>query len=180
MPQMSTPVTLKSQGSFTILASDGSTARTGYSVDAAVGGAAFTALSAAIGDITNGAIVRQGAVSEAVDNPTTRQVFDEAYQSARMKVVLVFQNATRKTRKLEIAAPDASIFLADGQTVDPANADVVALVAAYKAIIDLQAGPYTLVRGFLSSRTRKVRGTRNAPAITEPGSGSKPPIGPGA
>lgn len=52
------------------------------------------------------------------------------YQSNKMSAQLVFQTAAGSNLRLTIPAPSLGIFLADGQTVDPANALVLAIVAS--------------------------------------------------
>lgn len=53
-----------------------------------------------------------------------------AYESVIDKAVLVFQDAAGTLHRYEIPAPKVSIFKADKITVDPANTDVAALIAA--------------------------------------------------
>ena len=59
-------------------------------------------------------------------NPATAAI----YQSNKDQAVLFFQCADATLAQLEIPAPLASIFMADADTVDPANALVILLIAA--------------------------------------------------
>lgn len=53
-----------------------------------------------------------------------------AYDSVEDKAQLTYQTGTGAIHRYEIPAPLASIFLADDETVDPANGLVAALTAA--------------------------------------------------
>lgn len=52
------------------------------------------------------------------------------YQSNKMAARLLFETASGSILSLTIPAPDIAIFKADGVTIDPTNADIVALIAA--------------------------------------------------
>jgi hypothetical protein len=52
------------------------------------------------------------------------------YPAVEDKAIFTFQTATGGIHRLQIPAPKSTIFLADGETVDPANTDVVAFVSA--------------------------------------------------
>jgi hypothetical protein len=53
------------------------------------------------------------------------------YDSVRDRAVLVFQTASGATARIVVPAPDGAIFMADGETVDPAT--ITALIAAVLA-----------------------------------------------
>lgn len=103
-------------------------------------------------------------------------LFDEAYASASVKLIMVFQTDTGLTRLISVPAPDASLFLPDGVTVDTENPNVAALVSAYRSIV---GSDFTLRRGILSIRSRRIFARQLAPGVAEPESGQLPPPGPG-
>jgi len=53
-----------------------------------------------------------------------------SYQSVKVSAQLTFQTASGSFLRLTIPAPSVGIFLADHETVDPANLSVIAIVAA--------------------------------------------------
>ena len=71
------------------------------------------------------------------------------YQDITMKAVLVFQDSAGGLHRFQVPAPKVSIFLADRQTVDPANTDVAAFIAAMGATGSPPASPGV----FVSTRT---------------------------
>jgi hypothetical protein len=95
------------------------------------------------------------------------------YANVEDKARFVFDTATGQVHKLSIPAPKASIFQADAETIDYANADVAAFVAAYTAGAVTRDGvriTESIGGGRIRSRTRRrfnVR-TRN-PALTGQG-----------
>ena len=62
------------------------------------------------------------------------------YQSNKVSAQLTFQTASGSLLRLTIPAPSVGIFLADRQTVDPANALVIAIVAAAIGSLSDEAG----------------------------------------
>lgn len=173
MPRMTTPVTIRANLSATIMGVDGSQARASVTqLTAAPSTPAVTAWLNAIGDITNGAVVTANANSQQFDVVATRRAFDESYSHVITKGVFIFQNDARETRRLEVPAIDASVFGADGKTIDPTNPLVSALVTATLA---LYPAGFALVRGFLAGRTRKTRTNTLPPLIEEPGETDNPP-----
>lgn len=172
MPAMALPRITIASLSFTLMDTAGRLARTGISeLTSAPSGGQITALSDAIGNISNAAVIAETGTAQSVDTKTGRIVFDEAYSGVTEKAVFIFENSARRKKKLEVPAPDASIFGTDGLTVDYANASVVALVSAYTAI----ATGYTLKRAFLSSRSRKAPTGNRPPTVSEPGTLELPP-----
>lgn len=173
MPRQTTPVTTRASLSLTIMDIAGRNARASLTaLTASPSTPQITAFKNAVGDMTNGAVTTVSGTAQDYDNGATRVVFDEAHAGAPDKAVFIFQNDARQTRRLEIPAPDASIFGTDGQTVDAANPLVVALNDATLAIL---GGSFRMTRGFLSTKTRKSAGTRVAPIALEPGAGDNPP-----
>jgi len=73
------------------------------------------------------------------------------YSPVSSQAALVFVTAVATQVTLLVPAPLRSIFLADGQTVDTANASVIALVAAaIAALVDSTGNPViALVSGTL-------------------------------
>lgn len=73
------------------------------------------------------------------------------YGGTNSRANLVFACADGTASTLVVVAPKRSIFMADGQTVDPTNADVVVLVAAaISECTNANGSPYTaLVIGTL-------------------------------
>lgn len=55
------------------------------------------------------------------------------YERIETKAVLVFQTSTGALHRYRIPAPKSAIFMADGETVDPANGLVTAFVTAMLA-----------------------------------------------
>lgn len=70
----------------------------------------------------------EGPMSVFADEPTTDQ-----YNSVRDAAGLTFEDDLGCLSEIFLPAPFRSIFLADGKTVDPTNADVETLVAAVLA-----------------------------------------------
>jgi len=135
------------------------------------------ALRTAIGNASNARLDKQALTADTLFPPGTALPKDEGHNSVAAKLVLVFFNAaTRDVKKFELPAPDASLFLADGETVDVANAQVIALINAIQAIITTA---YGLQRGFLSQRTRKETTKRLVPGSNEPALLELPPPEPG-
>jgi hypothetical protein len=60
------------------------------------------------------------------------------YQDITLKAMLMFVDTKGNIHRLKVPSPKRSIFMADGVTVDPANAGVIALVAG---LITGTAGP---------------------------------------
>lgn len=52
------------------------------------------------------------------------------YQNIEEKAVFTFQTATGALHRYQLPCPKAAIFLADKETIDPANTDVAAFTAA--------------------------------------------------
>ncbi len=83
--------------------------------------------------------------------PTTGQ-----YQTCSPDAVLTFQCADGSIARLVLPAPQIGIFLADQETVDPANAGVIALVAACIGSLASSTGSpaATYLGGTLAPSTR--------------------------
>jgi len=132
--------------------------------------AAASAFANAVGNASNARAEAYNQTNPAYADENAIP-FDEAYASVSTKAVLVFQNPSRDVRKIMLPAPDASLFAADGFTIDPAQTQAAALITATLAI--LPAG-YEYVRGFKSTKTRKTGKVRSAVTPAEPGAGDLP------
>lgn len=173
MPRMTTPVTIVANISATVTDIAGQSARVSIGdLTASPTNTQLTNWLNALGDCTNGAIVAANATAQQRDDITSRVANDEGHSLVNDKAVLIFQNSAGDTRREEIPAPDASLFGADGVTVDPTNAQVAAFVAATLAIYP--AG-YAYASGTLASRSRKTTTRRAPPLAVEPGDGDLPP-----
>lgn len=71
-------------------------------------------------------------------------VANGAYESIIEKAVMVFQDASGQLHRFQVPAPKVSIFKADKVTVDPANASVMAFIAAITGL--LTAGVFVCTR----------------------------------
>lgn len=181
MPVITALTTQVGQGSITLIGADGHVARTSIKTDSQL--ASFDTkvadLATAIGKGSNAAVIGYNVTGSVVDDPASRTVYDEAFASVVTKAVFVFQSQDRHTRRLDVPAPDASMFQNDGQTVNSSNPLAADIIAKYKAVVDGDThGPYQFVRGFLSAKTRKVRTRRDRPTIAEPSGVQLPPPAP--
>lgn len=89
-----------------------------------------------------------GAVGCNPNLPTTTD-----YTTVRITAVLIFADATGSTAKLYVPAPNTSIFLADGDTVDPtAIPDIIS--AAIGTLLSGAGNPVTTFVGGIIQRTR--------------------------
>lgn len=143
----------------------------------------FDALRDAAANVSNAALV--GAKFSETDQVATAQgvAFDEAYASISVKLVMEYQREDMALRTIEVPAPDASVFLTDGNTVDIDNALVSALNVAILAVINNgltigDPGYHRFTRGYRSLRSRTVNRPGTKPTIQEPDTGSSPPQDP--
>lgn len=94
------------------------------------------------------------------------------YSDVEDKAVFVFQTAAGGFHRYRIPGPKSAIFLADGRTVDPANALVVAYAAAVIANV-VDADGNAVAFGPTGSRTRsrtkrKLGSLTKNPQLTTP------------
>lgn len=75
----------------------------------------------------------ESALSTNVPTPAA-----SVYQSVMDRAALLFLCVDNTLAQVIIPAPNLGIFLADGETIDPANALVVALVAAILGVLTNQ------------------------------------------
>lgn len=108
-----------------------------------MGGAA-----AALAALSNAAELEhwESNVSTSVPAPVAA-----AYQSGQDRAALVFVCADGTTTAIIVPAPALAIFMADGETVDITNVDVVAFVAAAVAA-PLTNGSGSAVTGLVSGQ----------------------------
>jgi hypothetical protein len=79
--------------------------------------------------LTNAAL--QNAKGAYTTQPTVNTYGTNAvYETIEDKAMLTFETASGAIHRYQVPAPVAAIFLADDETVDPANAKVTALTAA--------------------------------------------------
>jgi hypothetical protein len=117
---------------FTWRDSKGNTARMSFFVNAAT--AALQAVAAnnifvTIGPLTNAAFQSSSGPETAVPTEVVYGA-SSVYETVEDKAVFTFQTAAGGIHRFQVPAPLEAIFLADGETVDPANTAVVAFVAA--------------------------------------------------
>jgi len=179
MPKLpATPVVDSSVFTVSMLASGGDIASVSVAgFDSTVTGAQLTTLQEAVGSISNAGVIAQNVTVKRETAKQNATVLDESFSSAGTKAIFLFQDDTMTTKQLSVPAPDASIFLADGITVDTANALVTAFKNAVLAVINAGAvaGTYTLVRGYRAEHSRKIPKSRYSPNLTEPSGGVNPP-----
>lgn len=110
------------------------------------GSAVLTALQSALLAASNADVQQwfEGAVTVTVSpSPVVAD-----YISVRDRAKLIFQTAGGTIVTLVLPSPQAGIFLADGQTVDPANPAVIAIVTAAMAVlVDTAGNPVTIFLG---------------------------------
>lgn len=152
----------------------------GYS--ASVTGVDLTLFRTAASKLSNAGAITTNQTLEAGINEANADAFDEGESSVTTKAVFVFQDSTRVTKRIEIPAPDASIFNEDGVTVNTAFPLVAAFLTRALNILNASTPPETfqLLRAFASERSRRTRTPNFRPNIVEPGTGSSPPPAPGA
>jgi hypothetical protein len=118
--------------SFTWRDAKGNTARTSFYVAGANAGAQAVAANnifVTLGPLTNAAFQSSSGPETAAP---IEVVYGGAatYENVEDKATFTFQTASGAIHRYRIPAPVAAIFLADGETVDPANTAVVAFVSA--------------------------------------------------
>jgi hypothetical protein len=98
--------------------------------------------------------------------------FDEAYATVDDELVLLFQaDATGEIREYRVPAPDASMFLPDGETMivpdggAAANTPPLLLDTLIQALLTGLGAGFSFARGFKNNTGRR---TRQPLAITEP------------
>lgn len=145
--------------------------------------AQLVAVRTALGNMSNARVMETSSqVGIKQINPANpaNTTYDEAYATVDIKAIFVYQNDVGDVVYQRVPAPDASIFLADGETVqDPADeALILALITATLAALNAStpAGTYIYVRGYREGTEAR---NRVPLPIEEPGIGDSPPDAPG-
>lgn len=145
--------------------------------------AALAAVRTAAGNMSNARVMeyssQQGIRQINPANPANT-TFDEAYATVDVRAVFIFQDDEGNVEYVKVPAPDASIFLPDGETVQTpvANALVLALTSAVVAALNDSdpAGTFIYVRAYREGTASR---SRIPLPIEEPGGGDSPPDAPG-
>lgn len=140
--------------------------------DPAVSAGEVDAFRVAVGNASNARVMKESVtvvdgIINAADPLNT--VFDEAYSTVGDQLVLAFQNATGSTQTVTVPAPDLSMFLPDGETIDPENGLFTAVRDAALAV--MPAG-YVYARSWLVGTGRRAR---TPLPVAEPLSTDSPP-----
>lgn len=141
------------------------------------------AWATALSNISNAGLLSRQINNKAAVALSQALAYDEAWATVGVKLVLEFQREDLSLRTVEVPAPDASVFLTDGNTADPANVLVDALVVATLAMINKgltvgDPGYHRFVRGYRQVRSRALTPAGGKPSVQEPDTGSSPPQDP--
>lgn len=161
--------------SYTWRDAKGNTARTSFYIQGANATAQATAANAifsTMGALTNAAFQSSSGPETAAPTEVVYGT-NAAYASVEDKAVFTFQTAHGSLHRIQIPAPVAAIFLADGETVDATNTAVVAFTSAFVANACDSDG---VTIGFGAFGIRQRRKTRRKlsiftkdPSLSEPG-----------
>lgn len=141
---------------------------------AAATDAEINALSLSLGSASNAALVeRHNDTFARVINVADPQVeaFDEAYDNVGWVAVFAFQNGVGTVQAIELPAPDASLFLEDGKTIDPTAVLSAGIIAGALTALNAgdPAGDYIFTRGYVAQRKVKTSRSKVRPgAFVEP------------
>lgn len=106
----------------------------------------FAGLVTVLDAISDAAIT--GIKVIAQDSTVVGTAVDGPYASAEDKMLLIFQGAAGSQYQIAIPAPDETCFMADKETVDPADTAVNALITIIEADCkDPNGGALTYVSG---------------------------------
>jgi hypothetical protein len=161
--------------SYTFRDAKGNTARVSFYVTGATATLQATAANnifVTLTPLTNAAFQSSSGPETAAPTEVIYGTNSE-YANAEDKAIFTFQAANGSIHRLQVPAPIAAIFQADGETVDPANAAVVAFVAAFIANAVTSAGG-AIGFGANGTRIRRKMHRRFSiftkdPALTGPG-----------
>lgn len=154
----------------------GNTARSTFYV--ASGGTLASQNTAALA-IINAMAPLSNAVQQAYNGPANAPATEVVYgtnaefASVEDKAVFTFQTATGSIHRFQIPAPIAAMFLADGETVDPANTAVVTFTSAVVANA-FTRGDEAITFGAFGTRVRRKMHRKltifvKNPALSGPG-----------
>lgn len=132
-----------------------------------------------ISEVTNAGLVKNSLnIRTGLVSNTTLIAYDEAHSSASMKLVLIYENTTTGERtSVPVPAPDQAMFLGDGVTPNPANADFIKLEAAVSTILNGGAAgvtQWTLVTAYRADYAQKLRKPREGEVAVEPSPAGPP------
>ena len=140
-----------------------------------------SAFREAVGNMSNAAVVRMTEERNTFISASNAEVYDEAYNDG-MVVVVSLENNNGEQISFEIPNPDASLFEADGVTLDPTNPLVSDMIGDAETLINNSFDPansFAYVRGILRPRRVNIpRGAKQRPTVVEPGVGDNPPDAP--
>lgn len=148
--------------SITFRDAKGQTATTSFYV----AGADQAAAAVTAATIVAAAAALSNAAVQTVKGPSNQSPRDLIYgtnaehQDIEDKAVFVFETSAGSVHRYSIPAPKASVFLADGETVDFTGADVATYVTAMLAgglVLSRDNGPLAIAVGGGISRTKTRR-----------------------
>lgn len=119
--------------SWTFRDDKGQTAR----MRALLGGASIAAIDADANTFDTHLQAVSNAFVSRVDSPTINHTYgtNADYETVEDKAQLTFTDPDGLLHRFQVAAPKSAIFLSDGETVDPANSDIVALVGDFGSFV---------------------------------------------
>lgn len=152
----------------------GNTARMTFYTSQTTEGAATTAFGnivTGIAGITNAALQSALGAYEISPQAVLYGTTDE-FKTVEDKAVFTFQTAAGDIHRFQVPCPKSSIFLADGETVDATNTNVVAFTSAVVAGASNRSGTGIVFGGFGIRRRTKPRRKLNifvkSPGLDEP------------
>jgi len=177
MPYVDAGVTLVDKKSFTVslVAFGGDKTSVSLSdVDPTATAPQLVDFATKLGALTNAGVYGLITTTKQETSPTQAVMFDEAFASASMKAIFVFQDLTTlKSIQVGVPAPDDSIFDTDQVTVK-GTPDVLAFILATQTVLNAGGADYTYVRGYRAGRTRIIPRSNVIGIKSEPGVGDKP------
>jgi hypothetical protein len=134
----------------------------------------------AIGNASNAAVFATNLTVEESVSRGNVFPFDEGHSSSRTKAIFVFQDNQKRIKRLEVPAPDLTLFGSDGKSLNRDNALVTAIINTTLAVLNAgdPAGTFAYIRGGYGSRERGSTLTNDAPTAAEPLALQNPPIAP--
>lgn len=137
----------------------GNTSRMSFFVDGQVSATAAATAQNAVTVATNALTnaVHQSSIGPKFYAPQEVVYGTNAeYASVEDKAIFTFQTPTGGIHRLQVPAPIAAIFMADGETVDPANTTVVTWVSAVIANVVSRSGEAFAFGAFGTRLRRKM------------------------
>lgn len=136
--------------------------------------AALATLVGALATLSNASPIeiRANGRRELDTTDTDWFVLDEAFATVNTVAVFVAEDfAAEEVQAIEVPAPDASILSPGSSTVINLSLPVVAtVVSAIEAFLNTGGGQnYAVVRGFISSRSKRARGAIQVPESAQIG-----------